>query len=170
MSGEFARIDGDVFRLKATMEQLLAFFKTLQDAVAGGASKTEHVEAMLQQFIDNFADQHSVPFGEKGTVSSVRVSELPADLLRVRGAFDGVRSGALRFVAVDPWLDARAVVMQAMAEQSSASVGHIASVTSPLSRRCPRPRLVQLLQRGRCRSSLVSLYMSPLLCVRGGFS
>ena len=32
------------------------------------------------------------------------------------------------------------------------------------------PRLVQLLQRGRCRSSLASLYMSPLLCVRGGFS
>ena len=32
------------------------------------------------------------------------------------------------------------------------------------------PRLVHLLQRGRCRSSLASLYMSPFLCVRGGFS
>ena len=32
------------------------------------------------------------------------------------------------------------------------------------------PRLVHLLQRGRCRSSLAFLYMSPLLCVRGGFS
>ena len=77
----------------------------------------------------------SVPFGEKGTVSCVRVSELPADLLRVQGAFDGVRSGALRFVAVEPWLDARAVVMQAMAEQGSATLGHIASVNSPLLRR-----------------------------------
>ena len=55
VSGEFARTDGDVFRLKSTMDPLLASFKTLQDAVAGGASKTEHVEAMLQQFIDNFA-------------------------------------------------------------------------------------------------------------------
>lgn len=43
------------------MDQLLASFKTLQDAVAGGASKTEHVEAMLQQFIDNFADQQPAP-------------------------------------------------------------------------------------------------------------
>ena len=61
VSGEFARIDGDVFRLKSTMDQLLASFKTLQDAVAGGASKTEHVEAMVQQFIDNFADQQPAP-------------------------------------------------------------------------------------------------------------
>ena len=39
VSGEFARIEGDVFRLKSTMDQLLASFETLQDAVAGGASK-----------------------------------------------------------------------------------------------------------------------------------
>ena len=61
VSGEFARIDGDVFRLKSTMDQLLASFETLQDAVAGGASKTENVEAMLQQFIDNFADRQPAP-------------------------------------------------------------------------------------------------------------
>ena len=48
----------------------------------------------------------SVPFGEKGTVSCVRVRELPADLLRVQGAVYGVRSGALLFVAIDVWLDA----------------------------------------------------------------
>ena len=52
----------------------------------------------------------SVPFGEKGTLSCVRVRELPADLLRVQGTVDGVRSGAWRFVAVDAWLDDRAVV------------------------------------------------------------
>ena len=78
----------------------------------------------------------SVPFGEKGTVSCVRVRELPADLLRVQGAFDDVRSGALRFVAVDAWLDARAVVVQSMAEQGSASLGHLVSVNSPLLRQC----------------------------------
>ena len=61
VSGEFARIDGDVFRLKSTMDQRLASFETLQDAVAGGASKTENVEAMLQQFIDNFADRQPAP-------------------------------------------------------------------------------------------------------------
>ena len=38
VSGEFAQIDGDVFRLKSTMDQLLASFETLQDAVACGAS------------------------------------------------------------------------------------------------------------------------------------
>ena len=32
------------------------------------------------------------------------------------------------------------------------------------------PRLVHLLQRGMCRISLAFLYMSPLLCVQGGFS
>ena len=78
----------------------------------------------------------SVPFGEKGTVSCVRVRELPADLLRVQGAFDGVRSDALRFVAVDACLDARAVVVQSMAEQGSASLGRLASVNSPLLRQC----------------------------------
>ena len=57
MSGEFARIYRDVFRLKSTMDQLLASFETLQDAVAGGASKTENVEAMLQQLMNNFADR-----------------------------------------------------------------------------------------------------------------
>ena len=57
MSGEFARIDENVFRLESTMNQLLASFETLQDAVAGGAPKTENVETMLQQFIDNFADR-----------------------------------------------------------------------------------------------------------------
>ena len=61
VSVEFARVDGDLFRLKSTMDQLLAFFETLQDAVAGGASETEHVEAMLQQFIDNFADRQPAP-------------------------------------------------------------------------------------------------------------
>ena len=61
MSGEFARIDGDVFRLKSTMDQLLASFETLQDAMAGGASKTDSVEALLQQFIDNFADRQPPP-------------------------------------------------------------------------------------------------------------
>ena len=68
----------------------------------------------------------SVPLGEKGTVSCVRVRDLPADLLRVQGAVDGVSSGALRLVAVDAWLDARAVVVQSMAEQGSASLGHLA--------------------------------------------
>ena len=63
VSGEFSRIDGDVFRPKSTMDQLLASFETLQDAVAGGASKTENVEAMLQQFIDNFADRQPAPQG-----------------------------------------------------------------------------------------------------------
>ena len=32
-----------------------------QDSVAGGASKTENVEAMLPQFIDNFADRQPAP-------------------------------------------------------------------------------------------------------------
>ena len=57
MSGESARIDGDLFRIESTMDQVLSSFKTLQDAVAGGTYKTENVEAMLQQFIDNFADR-----------------------------------------------------------------------------------------------------------------
>ena len=61
VSGEFARIDGDVFRLKSTMDQLRASFETLQDAVAGGASKTENVGAMLQRVIDNFADRQPAP-------------------------------------------------------------------------------------------------------------
>ena len=78
----------------------------------------------------------SVPFGEKGAVSCARVRELPTDLMHVQGALDGVRSGALRFVAVDAWLDARAVVVQSMAEQGSASLGHLASVSSPLLRQC----------------------------------
>ena len=78
----------------------------------------------------------SVPFGKKGTVSCVRVRGLPADLLRVQGAVDGVRSGALRFVAVIAWLDARAVVVQSIAEQGSASFGHLASVSSSLLRQC----------------------------------
>ena len=57
------------------MDQLLASFETLQDAVAGvlfyffilrrmgkgGASKTENVEAILQQFIDNFAGRQPAP-------------------------------------------------------------------------------------------------------------
>ena len=78
----------------------------------------------------------SVPFIEIGTVSCGRVRELPSGLLRVQGAVDGVRSGALRFVAVDAWLDARAVVVQSMAEQGSASLGHLPSVMSPLLRQC----------------------------------
>ena len=57
VSGEFSRIDGDMCHLKATMDQLLASFGTLQDAVAGGASKAANVEVMLQQFMDNFADR-----------------------------------------------------------------------------------------------------------------
>ena len=76
----------------------------------------------------------SVPFGEKGTLSCVRVRYSPANLLRVQGAVDGVRSGALRLVAVDTWLDARAVVVQSMAEQGSASLGHLALVSSSLVR------------------------------------
>ena len=47
VSSEIARTDGDVFRLKSTMDQLLASFETLQHAVAGGASNIENVEAML---------------------------------------------------------------------------------------------------------------------------
>ena len=78
----------------------------------------------------------SVPFGEKGTFSCVGVRDLPADLLRVQGAVDGVLSGALRLVAVDAWLDARAIVVQPMAEQGSASLGHLASVSSSLLRQC----------------------------------
>ena len=31
--------------------------------MAGGASKTENIEAMLQQFMDNFADQQPAPRG-----------------------------------------------------------------------------------------------------------
>ena len=46
VSGGFAWIDRDVFRLKSTMDQQLASFETLQVDV--GASKTENVEAMLQ--------------------------------------------------------------------------------------------------------------------------
>ena len=57
VSVEFARIDGDVIRLKSTMDRLLASFETLQNAVAGGASKVENVEAMLQQFMDNVGDR-----------------------------------------------------------------------------------------------------------------
>ena len=72
----------------------------------------------------------------KGTVSCVRVRELPADLLRVQGAVDILRSGDLRFVAVKAWLDARAVVVHSMAEQGSASLGHLASVSSSLLRQC----------------------------------
>ena len=78
----------------------------------------------------------SVPFGEKGTVSGVRVRDLPADLLHVQGVVDGVRSGALRVVAVDAWLDARAIVVQSMAEQPSANLVHLASVRSSHSRQC----------------------------------
>ena len=63
VSGEFTRIDGDVFRLKSTMDQLLASFETLQDSVAGGGSKTENVEAMLQQLKGNFADRQPAPRG-----------------------------------------------------------------------------------------------------------
>ena len=59
--GEFARIDGDVFRLKSSTDQLLASFESLQVAVAGGASKIENVDAMLQQFMDNFADRQPAP-------------------------------------------------------------------------------------------------------------
>ena len=77
-----------------------------------------------------------VPFREKWTVFCVRVRELSADLLRVQGVVDGLRSGALQFVAVDAWLDARAVVVQSMAEQGSASLGHLPSVSSPLLRQC----------------------------------
>ena len=61
VSCEFARIDGDVFRFKSTMDQLLASCETLQDAVAGGASKTENVEAMRQQFMGNFDDRQPAP-------------------------------------------------------------------------------------------------------------
>ena len=61
VSGDFARIDGDVFRLKSMMGQLLTSFETLQDAVAGGASKTKNVEAMLQQFMNNFANRQPAP-------------------------------------------------------------------------------------------------------------
>ena len=80
VSGEFARIDGDVFRLKSTMDQLLSSFKTLQDAVAGGASKTENVEAVLQQFIDNFADRQPAP-GDSGDARErhVQKSQLTDD-------------------------------------------------------------------------------------------
>ena len=78
----------------------------------------------------------SVPLGDKGTVSCVRVRGLPADLLRVQGAVDGLRSGALRIVAVDNWLNALAVVVQSMAEQGSASPGHLASVSSSNLRQC----------------------------------
>ena len=78
----------------------------------------------------------SDPFGENGTVSCVRVRELLDDLLRVQGAVNGVRSGALRFVAVDAWLDARAVVVQPMTKQGSARLGHLASVSSSLLRQC----------------------------------
>ena len=74
----------------------------------------------------------SVPFEEKGTVSCVRVRDVPADLLRVQGAGVGVRSGALRLA----WLDAWAVVVQSMADQGSASLGHLASVSSSLLRQC----------------------------------
>ena len=78
----------------------------------------------------------SVPFGEKGTVSCVRVRDLPTDLVRIQGAVHGVLSGAVRLIAVDAWLDARAVVVQAMAEQGSASLGHLASVSFSLLRQC----------------------------------
>ena len=57
VSGEFVRIAGDVFHHKSTMDRLLASFETLQDAVDGGVSTIENVEAMLQQFIDNMADR-----------------------------------------------------------------------------------------------------------------
>ena len=43
------------------MDRRLASFETLQDAVAGGASKVENVEAMLQQFMDNVADRQPAP-------------------------------------------------------------------------------------------------------------
>ena len=78
----------------------------------------------------------SVPVREKGAVSCVRVRELPANLLRVQGAVDIVRSVALRFAAVDAWLDARAVVLQSMADQGCANLGHLTSVSSPLLRQC----------------------------------
>ena len=78
----------------------------------------------------------SVPFGEKGTVPGVRVRDFPADVLRVQGAVDGVRLGTLRVVAVDAWLDAPTVVVQSMTEQGSASLIHLASVSSSLLRQC----------------------------------
>ena len=46
-----------MIRLKATMDRLLASVEILQDAVAGGASRVENVEAMLQQFMDNVGDR-----------------------------------------------------------------------------------------------------------------
>ena len=61
MSGEFARIDADVIRLKSTMDRLLASVETLQDAVDGGASRVENVEAMLQQFMDYVGDWQPPP-------------------------------------------------------------------------------------------------------------
>ena len=61
VSGEFARIDGDVIRLKSTMDRLLASVETLQDAVACGASRVENVEAMLQQFMGNVGDRQPAP-------------------------------------------------------------------------------------------------------------
>ena len=61
VSGEFARIDGDVIRLKSTMDQLLASVETLQHAVAGGASNVDNVEAILQQFMDNVGDRRPAP-------------------------------------------------------------------------------------------------------------
>ena len=78
VSGDFARRDGDVFRLKSTTDQLLAFFESLQYAVAGDASTTENVEAMLQQFIDNFADQQPArrTVGTRGSAMSKSRTQL----------------------------------------------------------------------------------------------
>ena len=77
VSGEFARIDGDVIRLKSTMDQLLASVETLQHAVAGGASKVDNVEAMLQQFMDNVGDRQPAP-GDSGNVRErqLQISQL----------------------------------------------------------------------------------------------
>ena len=61
VSGEFARIGADMIRLKATMDRLLASVETLQDAVAGGASRAENMEAMVQQFMDNVGDRQPAP-------------------------------------------------------------------------------------------------------------
>ena len=96
----------------------------------------------------------SVPFGEKGTGLGVRASYLPVDTVCVRGEVGDVRSGALRIDAVDAWLAAREVVVQAVSARGSASLDRVALISSSLLRQCQGSVALFL-------STIGSSYFSP---------
>ena len=57
MASDFSRVDTKILGVKSTLDNLLLSVAGLRDAVAGGESKTAHVEILLQPFMDNFADR-----------------------------------------------------------------------------------------------------------------